>query len=93
MAALGPLAIVSQAVGAVESSLVMASLVLALIVVAVPGTALFLIALALLYFRACQASGEPLADVLGQFEKEALPAGYWQQHMRDRIRLQVESSR
>lgn len=48
---------------------------------------------ALQYFKARQSAGEPLAEVLAQFERVALPAGYWQQRVRERVRLEVETSR
>ncbi|MCM2255032.1 MAG: serine/threonine-protein kinase [Vicinamibacteria bacterium] len=48
---------------------------------------------ALQYFKARQSAGEPLAEVLAQFERLALPAGYWQQRVRERVRLDVETSR
>jgi serine/threonine protein kinase len=46
---------------------------------------------ALLYFKARQSLGEPLADVLRQFEARSLPSDYWQLRVEQRVRLLVES--
>jgi serine/threonine protein kinase len=47
----------------------------------------------LLYFKTRQALGEPLAEVLQEFEHRALPRDYWQHKLQERIRLEVAASR
>jgi serine/threonine protein kinase len=47
----------------------------------------------LLYFKTRQALGEPLTQVLHEFEDRALPRDYWQHKLQERIRMEVESSR
>jgi serine/threonine protein kinase len=47
----------------------------------------------LLYFKTRQALGEPLAQVLHEFEDRALPRDYWQHKLQERIRMEVEASR
>ncbi len=60
-------------------------------VVALAG-AFMLVATGLLYFKIRQAAGEPLDAILADFERSALPVGYWQQQVRARIRQRIEGS-
>jgi hypothetical protein len=52
-----------------------------------------LIGTALLYFKSRQALGEPLGQVLADFERRSLPADYWPRRAADRVRLDVSLRR
>jgi serine/threonine protein kinase len=52
-----------------------------------------LIGTALLYFKSRQALGEPLGQVLADFEQRSLPADYWPRRAADRVRLDVSLRR
>jgi hypothetical protein len=65
--------------------------------VAVPLIAPFMplvsVPFALLYFRTREAAGEPLGQVLSDFERRALPPSSWQMRLRDRLRSEIRSRR
>jgi serine/threonine protein kinase len=44
---------------------------------------------ALLYFRTREAGGEPLDQILSEFERRALPPSSWQMRLRDRLRTEI----
>jgi serine/threonine protein kinase len=66
-------------------------------VVAVPLIAPFVplvsVPFALLYFRTREAAGEPLAQILSEFERRVLPPSSWQMRLRDRLRSEIRSRR